>query len=128
MAIHTDDAYDTLTIRDVKDLWQVIDKHMPTCVIFEDFRTAGRIDTNGLATVRLVGAIEAVTYRLNIPTIQQFPAERKQFIDIARSMLNASTKRWVVHELDALAHLLVYEHRLSQGTLEYIMSTRRKNT
>lgn len=127
IAIHTDGNYQTLVIKqDFPRIAQLIEYNTLTCVVFEDFNTAGRIDTHGLFTVRLIGQIEAYCYKLGIPTLVQFPPERKQFIDDARSILNAGGKKWVVHEMDALAHLLVYEHRLAEGTLERIMSTRRR--
>ncbi len=76
-------------------------------VVYEDFTTAGRISTYGLHTVRLVGAIIALCHISGIPCIRHMPYNRKAFQLPAHKLL--STTKHLIHEEDALAHLLAYE-------------------
>lgn len=128
VAIHPDNrSYITLCIHKPADLWSIFDMHLPSIVIFEDFNTSGSIASPGQATLRLIGAIEAVTYRLNIPTCLQFPRERYPFIDPAKRIIKMMNKKYLIHEVDALSHLLLYEDRVSRGVLEMITARRRTN-
>lgn len=120
-------VYHTLVIHKPSDLWSIFDTHHPSIVIFEDFNSAGLISKDGQATLRLIGAIEAVTYRLNIPTCLQYPRERYPFIEPARRMIRATNKKYLIHEVDALSHLLLYEDRVQRGVLEKITANRRSN-
>lgn len=120
-------TYTTLVIHRPKDLWQLFDYHEPDVVIFEDFNSAGLISKDGQATLRLIGAIEAVTYQLSIPTCLQFPRERYPFIVPAKRLVIMQNKKYLVHEIDALAHLLLYEDRVNRGVLEKITARRRTN-
>lgn len=119
--------YMTLVIHRPRDLWDIFDKHQPTCVIFENFQSAGLISKDGQATLRLIGGIEAVTYRLGIPTCLQFPQERYGMLPAAHAMLKATGRKFLIHEKDALAHLLLYEDRVARGVLEQITQRRRTN-
>lgn len=110
-----------------KDLWNLIRDLKPDRVVFENFQTPGHISKDGLYTVRLIGGIEALTYSLKIPTVMQFPNERLQQLEVARHYLKLAQKKYLIHEVDALAHLLVYEDRVSRGVLDQIMQNRRTN-
>lgn len=128
IALKTEDnEYLTLVIHRPKDLWQLFDYHKPSVAIFEDFNSAGLISKDGQATLRLIGAIEAVTYRLNIPTCLQFPRERYGMMPLAKNMLIVSGVKFLTHQVDALAHLLLYEDRVARGVLEQITQRRRTN-
>lgn len=131
VAIHTDEQvrmvsdrgevrkgeYITLVIHKQRELFNLIKVHSPTSVIFEDFNTPGRISKDGIATVRLIGAIEAITASMGIPTVLQFPIERLRFLEPARSLLKVGGKKFLEHEMDALAHLLLYEDRLRTDSI-----------
>lgn len=77
-------------------------------VIYEDFQTGFRIDKNGLHTVRLIGSIIALCWAYNIPIYKHTPYKRKAFQEEAHTMLKGT--KHMIHEEDALAHLLAYEH------------------
>lgn len=86
----------------------------PKIVGFEDFETAGNISKAGLYTVRVVGGIQALCLHYNIPCVLQIPQARYAFRTEAANILTAqrkSSRKWVVHEMDALAHLLAFEQR-----------------
>lgn len=121
------DQYNTHVLHDPHELYSLITLCAPSLktVVYEDFNTPGLISSDGIYTVRLIGAIECLCWKLGIRTILQFPPERKQFIHVARAMLKDANKKFEDHELDALAHLLVYEHRVRNGLLDKIMKRRR---
>jgi hypothetical protein len=114
VAIHADE-YLTAVIVNVPDLWEIVDRHQPTVCVIENFSAGGLISKDGQATLRLIGAIEAVCYRLGIPYAIQYPQERYKFIPVARAMLQQIKRTPISHEVDALAHLLLYEDRVEKG-------------
>lgn len=124
VAIHTDTGYITAVIRDIPSLWEIIDSNKPDFVVYENFSAGGMISSDGQATLRLIGAIEAVCYRLNIPTVYQMPGERYPYISRARNMLKQVKQTPIVHEIDALAHLLLYEFRVEKGIQDDITAKR----
>jgi hypothetical protein len=111
VAIHDERGIMTRVTHKPWELYDLIENLHPDTCVFEDFHTVGHISTDGLYTVRLIGGVEAVTNRLSIPTILQHPQERYPMLPPAKAMLKASGRKYLVHELDALAHLLLYEHR-----------------
>lgn len=76
-------------------------------IIVETFQ-AQTIDKYGLHTVRLVGGIEAICYIRDIPITKHMPQMRYPFRDEAKQIL--SGRRHMIHELDALSHLLRWEN------------------
>lgn len=90
------------------------DNPHPKICVFEDFQTAGNISKDGLYTVRVIGGIQALCSHFNIPCVLQIPQARYPFRTEAANILTAqrrSKRKWVVHEMDALSHLLAYESR-----------------
>lgn len=77
-------------------------------VVYEDFVTGFRIDTNGLHTVRLVGSIIALCHVNHIPCYKHTPFKRKAFQKESHLLLKGT--KHLIHEEDALAHLLAFEH------------------
>lgn len=128
VALHLEDnGYVTLVCHKFTDILELIKYHQPTVVIFEDFNSGGLIDKYGQATIRLIGSIEVMAHMLNVPTCLQFPRERYPFIAPARQMIKAMNKKYLIHEVDALSHLLLYEDRVRRGVLEQITARRRTN-
>lgn len=92
----------------------LLDNPHPKICVFEDFQTAGNISKDGLYTVRVIGGIQTLCLEHNIPCVLQIPSARYSFRDDAAAYLTrlrGSKRRWVVHEMDALAHLLAFENR-----------------
>jgi len=87
----------------------------PRLLTIENFNTAGNISKYGLYTVRLIGQLQGIAWLLDIPVVMHDPQHRLPYIPTARGLLNVreqATKprrRWVVHEMDALAHLIYQE-------------------
>lgn len=93
---------------DAKELYEMLMLPTITQVIVETFQ-AQRIDQYGLHTVRLVGAIEAICHVRNIPLVKHIPQDRYPFKTEAKMWLQDQKRPYLIHELDALAHLLRWE-------------------
>lgn len=80
-------------------------------VIIENFK-AQTIDKWGLHTVRIVGGVYAICHMQSIKHVLHQPQDRRPFLTDARTLLRG--RRVCVHEIDATAHLLAYEYKVSQ--------------
>lgn len=115
-AIHTADAqYLMVMITEPVKLWDIVQHHKPDTIVLENFSSGGLISRDGQSTIRLVGAVELMAYITGASLVLQSPQERYSQMDAARQMLKQQSRKLVSHEVDSLAHLLLYEHRLSQG-------------
>lgn len=112
-------AYSTWHVTSDEAVLQWIMDNEPNVVVFERFATAGRLSKYGLRTIELVGKIIGVCYALNIKVVRQVPGSRRAFMHDAYMYCNWSFNDSggyvrgkagrVVHEADALGHLLCYE-------------------
>ena len=93
---------------DATELYEMLSLPNITHVIVETFQ-AQTIDKYGLHTVRLVGAIEAICWYRKIPLTKHMPQDRYPFKEEAKEILQSFKRAYMVHELDALAHLLRWE-------------------
>lgn len=98
--------------RQVRELRNLMELITPDVCVFEEF-SAQQIDTNGLHTVRLIGAIEVLCLLRGCTCVLQFPWERNGQLQAARAWHKG--KKHMVHQVDALAHLLLYEDRVASG-------------
>jgi len=104
-------TYDQSTLADFYDTLRAADR-----VILEDFDTGGRVDHNMLRTVQVIGGVKAVCLLHHVRFELQWPQERRSFIQDAIDLLKkqgrrvVNTKQEDNHEIDALAHLLAWEH------------------
>jgi hypothetical protein len=96
----------TSTASTPNELYDMIDPAYKA-IIIETFQ-AQRISSYGLHTVRLVGGVEGICYKLGITLIKHMPIKRRPYQKQAEYMLRSFIH--VVHEEDALAHLLTYLH------------------
>lgn len=124
----TRDEYHMAAIKNPTDLWAIIDAHKPDVCIYENFASGGQISKDGQHTIRLCGAIEVICFRENIKCIMHIPGERHGMMPAARAMLRQLHRPLISHEVDALAHLLLYEHRVSMGIADQIYQSRRHPT
>lgn len=97
----------TATCKTPEELWEMLLSPGLEQVVFEKFQ-AQRIDKYGLYTVRLIGGIEALCYQRKLPVTAHMPSERRPFLVDAHDVL--AGRRTVIHEKDAVAHLLRWEH------------------
>lgn len=108
------DTYHTFVTREHEKIYDLL-KDMPHqgTVIIERFQ-AELISSYGLHTVRLVGGVEAICYIRDIKFVRQMPQQRKGFIKLAQQIINSQGAGWVIHEVDALAHLLFYRYKMGE--------------
>lgn len=105
----------TTAVTQASELWDFFaEANRPEQVIFEVFNTAGRVDKHMIHTMELVGGIKALCYALRIPGYAYSPQHRYAFKTDAEKILKSLKRRYVVHELDALSHLLAHEHKHGQ--------------
>lgn len=110
MALRIDESkYATFTCSEPSEVYQFIktNQQLLKAVIIETFQ-AQIITKYGLHTVRIVGGVEALCYIFEIEYIKHMPQERSAFQEDAEEILKETNH--VVHEEDALAHLLRYEY------------------
>lgn len=131
VAIRTrDNTFHALVIKSSIDLLSIVEQHKPDVLAFEDFNAVGFASKDGQATLRLVGAIELLCYTHNLRPVLQFPRERTPFLPLAKAMLQQRglQRAPISHEIDATAHLLLYEDRVQRGVLDQIIKNRRAFT
>lgn len=80
-------------------------------VVIERFATSGVLSKYGAETIEIVGGVKALCQLYEIPIFVHQPQTRYPFQQQAKEML--STKKHVIHEEDALAHLLAFEYIMS---------------
>lgn len=87
------------------EVWEFVKQVKWGQVICENFTTAGRISSYGLLTVRIIGGVQAICWLYDLPLAMQMPQHRNMRQKMADGMAD------VIHERDALAHLLSWEAR-----------------
>lgn len=117
VAIHdsVSNEYHMLMVMEPVKLWDIVNSHRPDTIVLENFASSGLISRDGQSTIRLVGAVELMAYITGASLVLQSPQERYSQMDNARLMLKSIGRKLVTHEVDSLAHLLVYEFRVSKG-------------
>lgn len=102
-------------------LWDTIYQDNVRAVAFETFATGGRVDPNMIHTIELVGSIRGVCHVAGIRAFGQQPQARRSFIPDAATILQEQSKTndhvYTKHEVDALAHLLLFEWRIKEDKL-----------
>lgn len=78
-------------------------------VVCEQFATSDRISKYGLYTVELVGCVRAMCYDRGYRLYIHNPQDRISWLEDADELLKLTHKKHVIHEKDALSHLLAFE-------------------
>lgn len=110
-------SYRTGTFDMVQPLWDLIKGSRPERVAFETFSTGGRVDAAMLHTIELCGSIRGICHVLGIASYGQTPQSRRPFLEQAQTILRGTGVKYMTHEADALAHLLLLEWRIDKGKL-----------
>jgi hypothetical protein len=103
LAILLDTKYLTFTEVTPEEVWNEVNNIKWDHVVCENFTTAGRISSYGLLTVRIIGGIQAICWLKKMPLHMRMPQHRNS------KQKQANTMATVIHERDALAHLLAWE-------------------
>jgi hypothetical protein len=114
IAVKIDGNYHTATIKKPEELWDMLSNYKPDTVAYEDFIGSGQRDVNINGTLQLVGSIVGICHVLGIKSIKNQPQARRAFIQDARKLLSGQQAH-TVHEVDALAHLLLLEYQIKEG-------------
>lgn len=113
IAIKAEGRYITTIHRDRFEVWKLLSAaSSEATIVIEDFGT-NIINTNGLYTVRMIGAVQAIAWLRGCTLVMQRPQFRKPWLNQAKEML-LNEKPFVIHEVDALAHLLGWEYANSR--------------
>lgn len=97
----------TTACKDPHDVYDIVSTPGVEQVVIENF-SAEHISKYGLHTVRIIGGVEAICYKLNIPYKVHMPQDRYPFKTEARAILKG--RKVVIHEIEALEHLLRWEY------------------
>lgn len=108
VAFRLDDIY-TLTKDSPEGVFSLICDNNWDAVVYESFYTGNRINKYGLATVKLIGGIEALCWNRKINTYERPPQAKIAFISEAKRYVSRE------HEVDALAHLLSWEYKYAKS-------------
>jgi hypothetical protein len=109
VALHLGNDYRTAAVQDQDEVWEYLKMGPFVAVIFETF-AAQLISGYGLHTVEIVGGIRAVCKVMGWPAQPHPPSRRKAFLEAAADILDKMGREYVIHEQDALAHLLAWEY------------------
>lgn len=86
----------------------------PEVVILEQYQTAQRLNPHARHTIELIGGVKAACFLEGIKLVMRAPKDRIPALPDAKRVLDATDAIWMVHEQDALAHLLAYEKVIAQ--------------
>lgn len=117
IAVKRQDNYHTFVTHTPEALYNWIHDNQDqlTQIILEDFVTGGQVDVYMLYTIRLVGGVQALAHIYGIDCDTRTSITRKMFIPKAKILLKKIKPNHVIHEVDALAHLLQWEHLRDHG-------------
>lgn len=105
-----DGSYDTAMIyTNMPEAWDLIWAAKPGIFIIERFVTGGRISRAGLDTVECQGSFYSLAHVLGAKLYWQRSINRTPYISKAKEILRADASKLASHEVDALAHLLLWE-------------------
>ena len=91
-------------------VWEYLTEIKPQVIVVERFRSGARISTDGLETIEIQGGVQSIAWIIKARFYWQSPSVRQAFIPDARAMLGAGKAKIESHAVDALAHLLRWEH------------------
>lgn len=117
IAYKRQDNYHTLVTHTPEALYDWIADHHDqlTQIILEDFVTGGQVDVNMLYTIRLVGGVQALAHIYGIDCDTRTSITRRMFLSQAKTLMKKLKPNHVIHEVDAMAHLLQWEHLKEKG-------------
>lgn len=111
MAFRMDDGtLEVIMSQSIDEVMQLILERRPTEIVVERFATGGRMSGYGHETVEMVGIMRGLAFSINARFEKRTPQQRYAFMDEAHEILKVGRSKLRSHEVDALAHLLSWEH------------------
>ncbi len=108
-----ENEYRTYTLTGKEEVWSFLALLENKCdsIIVEVYSTANRVSKYGIQTIEIIGGVDAFCAITGRKCVRRQPQQRKAFIDKARAYLhNTNKSEFTEHEVDALAHLMSWEH------------------
>lgn len=96
----------TCVVTSAEEVWKYVAGLEWSAVIIERFATAGYLSKYGLHTIEIVGGVKALCYTRALKLVVHTPQFRYPYMTEAKAFL--ADREHMVHEVDALAHLLAY--------------------
>lgn len=115
IAVRVGEWLNTCVMKSPEEVFDLLQQHKDVLnvVVIENF-AAQDISKYGLHTVRIVGGVYALCYINKIEYVLHTPQDRYPFKEESKQWLETSKRgkgiRYMVHELDALAHLFRLEY------------------
>lgn len=94
-------------------VWTFIKNLEPSIIVVERFIASGRIAAPGLYTVEIAGSMMSLGWSIGAKVVMRTPSQRYPRMAEAKQIL--AGRKHTDHDVDALAHLLVYEVLERQG-------------
>lgn len=98
----------TCTFTNPEDIWKFAANPTFDTIVVERFITSGRVDKYGLLTIEIVGGLKAIAITTGKKLVTHLPQNRYAWQKDAHLWLVDQSDPFVIHEEDALAHLLCY--------------------
>lgn len=111
VASSIDGKYSTMTVHTMVEVWTVINNVNWDGIVYETY-AAVQIGSPGLHTVQLIGGVRALCWLKNIKCMAQTPQARISYMKESKAVLHRRGIPCTKHEIDALAHLMLFEHAL----------------
>lgn len=112
--------FQTHTEKNMEDVWNLVRSNAWDAVICESFQ-ATLISSYGIHTVQLIGGVKCMCWLNNLRYVSQVPQARYSRIEEAKEILRTKRQPYTKHQLDALAHLLVFLGIMNQKPLPKIL-------
>lgn len=106
-----EEKYHTWVRTSPEEVWdQLGARSVYHLVILEQFNPwHAHIDKYGLHTLSIIGGVRALCWEHHIKLVEQPPQFRIKCVKQARQHLEAKHAKFMIHEVDALAHLFAWE-------------------
>lgn len=98
----------TCTFTNPEDIWKFAADPTFDTIVVERFITSGRVDKYGMLTIEIVGGLKAIAITTGKKLVTHLPQNRYAWQKDAHLWLVDQSDPFVIHEEDALAHLLCY--------------------
>lgn len=89
-------------------VWDRISPVGVDTVVIERFSTADYLSKYGLLTIEIVGGVKAICYQQGKTLVVHSPQNRSSMQETAHTHLKGKNVPFMIHEEDALAHMLYY--------------------
>jgi hypothetical protein len=98
----------TCALTDPNEVWSLAARDAFDVIVVERFTTSGVLSKYGLQTIEIVGGLRAIAHLYNKRLVLHYPQQRLAYMADAKQLLRDLKVPYVIHEVDATAHMLAY--------------------